>query len=205
MNHSILNTISTCLFFFIASISTAHAALHECGPTIRLRTLRTFLHSLIPIALRVSGVGCEADPIELIVALTINPFATGAEQFSEDVVYHFYFENESGARAQIDCSFSADQVVSCAGMGGLSAEARVGQIGVNGDLRVYAGLRDNPVSFDLDALESFTQIGHSRLHWSRGRFVCGIKCSGHRDRHQDHRHVERAQGQPQCAEDLGSL
>jgi hypothetical protein len=156
-----LNTISTCLLFIIASISTAHAdhgdttsAAHD--PIADLADLFTFVD---PHCAGVNGAGCEADPIELIVALTINPFATGAEQFSEDVVYHFYFENESGARAQIDCSFSADQVVSCAGMGGLSAEARVGQVGVNGDLRVYAGLRDNPVSFDLDALESFTQIG----------------------------------------------
>lgn len=105
------------------------------------------------------GTGCEADPIELIVALTINPFATGAEQFSEDVIYHFFFENDSGAAVQIDCSFSASQVMTCAGMNGLSATARVGEVGVNGDLRVYAGLRDDPMSFDLDAFELFQEMG----------------------------------------------
>jgi len=44
-------------------------------------------------------------------------------------------------------------------MGGLSAEARVGEIGVNGDMRVYAGLRDDPMSFDLEAAERFEQDG----------------------------------------------
>ena len=105
------------------------------------------------------GQGCEADPEELVIALTLNPEATGAEQFSEDVVYHFYFENDSGEEAQIDCSFSAEQVVSCSGLGGLSAQARVGETGVNGDLRVFAGLRDNPMFFDFEAFELFQQIG----------------------------------------------
>lgn len=144
-----------CLLLFVASVS-AETLNSDNDPVADLADLYAFVD---PHCQTVAGAGCEADPIELIVALTIKPFATGAEQFSEDVVYHFYFENESGAKAQIDCSFSASQVVSCAGMGGLSAQARVGEIGVNGDLRVYAGLRDNPVSFDLDALESFTQIG----------------------------------------------
>jgi hypothetical protein len=105
------------------------------------------------------GSGCEADPIELIVALTLNPAASAADQFSEDVVYHFYFENDAGIKNQVDCSFSADQVVSCAGFGSLSAEAPVGQVGVNGDMRVYAGLRDDPMFFDLPAFEAFQQIG----------------------------------------------
>jgi hypothetical protein len=106
-----------------------------------------------------AGQGCEADPEELVLALTLYPEATGAEQFSEDVVYHFHFENDSGERDQIDCSFSADQVVSCSGLDGLSVQARVGETGVNGDLRVFAGLRDNPVFFDFEAFELFQQIG----------------------------------------------
>jgi len=107
----------------------------------------------------VGGQGCEADPIELILALTINPNATGAEQFSEDVLYHFYFENDAGEDSQIDCSFSAGQVVTCAGMGGLSVSARVGEVGVNGNIRVYAGLRDDPFSWDLAAQERFQTMG----------------------------------------------
>jgi hypothetical protein len=112
-----------------------------------------------PHCVSVGGQGCEADPIELIVALTINPDATGAEQFSEDVLYHFYFENDSGEDAQIDCSFSAGQVVTCVGMGGLSVSARVGEVGVNGDIRVYAGLRDDPFFWDGEAAERFRTMG----------------------------------------------
>jgi hypothetical protein len=152
---------SACLLVYVASVSVVQAQAaavlnSEEDPIANLLDLYAFVD---PHCQTSGGAGCEADPIELIVALTINPFATGAEQFSEDVVYHFYFENDSGAEEQIDCSFSAGQVLSCAGMGGLSAEARVGEIGVNGDLRVYAGLRDNPMFLDLDALESFKEIG----------------------------------------------
>ena len=161
MKHSILNTIGTCLFFFIALISTAHADHGDStnaanDPIADLADLYTFVD---PHCASVNGVGCEADPIELIVALTLNPMATGAEQFSENVIYHFYFENDAGIERQITCSFSADQIISCEGMGGLSAEARIGEVGVNGDMRVYAGLRDDPMSFDLDAAERFKQIG----------------------------------------------
>jgi hypothetical protein len=155
MRKSFLLNSGVCLLLFAASVS-AQTLNSDMDPIANLDQLYAFVD---PHCQSVGGSGCEADPIELIVALTINPFATGAEQFSEDVVYHFYFENESGAESQIDCSFNADQVVSCVGMGGLSAQARVGEIGVNGDLRVYAGLRDNPVSWDIDALMQFTQIG----------------------------------------------
>jgi len=148
--------LNFCVYLLLVSSASAQTLNSENDPVADLADLYAFVD---PHCEPVAGVGCEADPIELIVALTIKPFATGADQFSEDVVYHFYFENESGTEAQLDCSFSADQVVSCAGMGGLSAQARVGEIGVNGDLRVYAGLRDNPVSADLDALELFTQMG----------------------------------------------
>jgi hypothetical protein len=146
----------TVYLLLMASAVSAQTLNSENDPVADLSELYAFVN---PFCQTVAGAGCEADPTELIVTLTIKPFATGAEQFSEDVVYHFYFENESGAETQIDCSFSASQVMSCAGMGGLSAQARVGEIGVNGDLRVYAGLRDNPLAFDIDALESFSQVG----------------------------------------------
>jgi len=108
------------------------------------------------------GAGCEADPTELILALTVNPAATGADQFSEDVQYHFYIENDKGDNSQIDCSFSAEQVITCAGTGSLnnlSVSAPVGQVGVNGDIKVFAGLRDDPMFIDAEMMEEFTEIG----------------------------------------------
>jgi hypothetical protein len=106
-----------------------------------------------------NGAGCTAEPEELILALTIDPGATRATQFSANVEYHFYFENDAGLSRQIDCSFSSDQVISCAGLNGLSVQAPVGEIGVNGDIRVFAGLRDDPFFADVEALEDFETIG----------------------------------------------
>jgi len=105
------------------------------------------------------GVGCEAEPEELILVMTVNPGATRATQFSDSVDYHFYFENDVGVSRQIDCSFTKDQIVTCAGLDGLSVQAPVGEIGVNGDLRVFAGLRDDPFFADLEALENFKTLG----------------------------------------------
>lgn len=105
------------------------------------------------------GVGCENPPDELILALTLNRGASGASLFSDAVEYHFYLENDSGQDLQIDCSFTAEQVVTCAGMGGLSVQAPVGEVGVNGDIRVFAGLRDDPFFIDGEALERFGQVG----------------------------------------------
>jgi hypothetical protein len=161
MKSSFLLRFGTVLFAFLASVSTALADHADStgaanDPIADLADLFAFVE---PHCVASGGTGCEADPIELIVALTLNPAATGGEQFSEDVVYHIYFENDAGIKNQIDCSFSADQVVSCAGFGGLEASARVGEVGVNGDLRVFAGLRDDPMFFDFAAFQAFQQIG----------------------------------------------
>lgn len=149
------------IFLLLASISVAMSDHHGTtnaanDPIADLADLYAFVD---PHCVASAGAGCEADPVELIVALTLNAGASGGEQFSEDVIYHFYFENDAGSKRQIECSFNADQVMSCAGMDGLFAETRVGQVSVNGDLRVYAGLRDDPMFFDFDAFEQFKEIG----------------------------------------------
>ncbi len=153
MNTSVSKFTATFLLIMLMPAATAVAA---ADPIAELADLYAFV---APDCVAVGGTGCEADPDELIVALTINRGATGAEQFSEDVIYHFYFENDADIERQIDCAFSADQVVTCTGMDGLEASARVGNVGVNGDLRVYAGLRDDPMWFDADAFDAFEEIG----------------------------------------------
>jgi len=125
-------------------------------PVADIESLYAFIE---PFCRAAGGQGCETPPEELILALTVNTGATGASQFSDSVAYHFHMENDSGQDLQIDCTFSAEQVVSCAGLNGLSVQAPVGQVGVNGDLRVFAGLRDNPAFVDIEALEMFGQIG----------------------------------------------
>ncbi len=120
----------------------------------------TQLYAFMNPACRVSGgTGCEAAPEELILALTVNPSATETTRFSDGVVYHIYFENDVGVASQIDCSISAGQVITCAGLNGLSVSAPVGEVGVNGDIRVFAGLRDDPRYIDAEALARFSTIG----------------------------------------------
>ena len=161
MKKTQLNCFMACLLVF--SMPAVNVVAQESGSThaekdsiANLADLYAFVD---PHCQAVAGSGCEADPIELIVALTLNRGATVSDRFSEDVVYHFYFENDSSHKAQIDCSFDTDQVMTCSGMNGLSASAPVGETGINGDLRVFAGLRDDPMFFDLDAFTSFNQIG----------------------------------------------
>ena len=106
-----------------------------------------------------AGAGCEAPPDELILALTVHPEATGASRFESEVAYHFYIENDAGQDLQIDCTFSEEQVIQCSGWGGLSVEAPLGQVVTNGDMRVFAGLRDDPLFLDVPALQDFSQVG----------------------------------------------
>jgi hypothetical protein len=128
----------------------------ENDPLADLLDLYAFVE---PFCLPGDGPGCEEKPGELILALTVHPFATGATQFSAGVDYHFYLENDSGVTSQIDCSFSPEQVVTCAGLNGLSVQARVGEVARNGDIRVFAGLRDDPFFFDREAFTDFESIG----------------------------------------------
>jgi len=120
-----------------------------------------------------TGITCEDEPEELILALTLHPFATGADQFPDDVIYHFYLENDSGTRSQFDCTFSFDQMITCQGLDGQSVRARVGDIGSQGDLRVYAGLRDDPVFFDLEAFADMEDNGISAFSSPGTDFFAG--------------------------------
>ena len=147
------------LFLFVGAL---HASDHADStaaandPSANLLDLYAFVD---PFCQAQAGVGCEEGPDGLTLALTLHPGATGATRFSSEVDYHFYIENDRGQDLQIDCSFSAEQVVSCAGLNGLAVQAPVGEIGVNGDIRVFAGLRDDPFFVDLEALQEFAQIG----------------------------------------------
>ena len=125
------------------------------NPVANLLDLYAFVD---PFCQAQGGVGCEEGPDELILALTLYPDATADSRFSSDVQYHFYIENDNGQDLQVDCSVSDEQVVSCSS-GGLAAQAPVGQVGVNGGMRVFAGLRDDPFFVDGGALQDFAQIG----------------------------------------------
>lgn len=152
--------LPTALFLASALQASDHydAPAASNDPVADLLDLYAFVE---PYCRAQGGQGCEEDPEELILALTVNPLANGASQFSDQVTYHFHMENDLGRDLQIDCEFSAQQVVTCAGMDGLSVQSNVGQVGVNGDIRVFAGLRDDPFFMDAEALQQFAQVGIS--------------------------------------------
>jgi hypothetical protein len=150
------------LLFLLSSPNAILASDHRDSPATDADPIADILDVyafMEPYCRTSGGVGCEAPPEELILVMTAHPEATSETKFSEQVSYHFHFENDVGVSQTIDCSFSADQMVTCAGLNGLSVTAPVGQPGVNGDIRVYAGLRDDPFFMDIVAFNNFTMIG----------------------------------------------
>ena len=150
------------LFLALLSGGTAWASSHTDSPAAAnnpVADITQFYAFMNPPCTVSGGAGCEAPPEELILAFTVAPAASEATRFSDKVMYHVYFENDVGTDSQIDCSVSADQMVTCAGLDGLSVTTAVGEIGVNGDIRVFAGLRDDPRFFDQQTLSRFGEIG----------------------------------------------
>jgi hypothetical protein len=92
------------------------------------------------------------DPNELIVILTFHPDAPRNARFSDAVEYRTRFDSDAGS-STITCTFpDSGNRVSCSGLGGaLSVEGPIETINDNGDLRVFAGLRDDPFFFDVGA------------------------------------------------------
>ena len=94
------------------------------------------------------------NPNELIVAITVLPVATPATRFSDAVEYRLHLDNgAAGGTTTITCTFPNDATrVLCRNVGDtLYAEGPLETIIDRDDLRVYAGLRDDPFFFDLDA------------------------------------------------------
>ncbi len=92
-----------------------------------------------------------SDASELILIGTVFPDAPDGARFSDAVNYLFHVDNGgAGGPSVITCNFGdGGQTFLCSGEGDvLSATGRVEQTVVNGDLRVYAGLREDPFFFD---------------------------------------------------------
>jgi hypothetical protein len=96
------------------------------------------------------------DAQELIIILTMNPFANTGSKFSDAVQYKIMLENMGGQSFDITCSATTEQIVNCNGPGNQQISGIVGQTHMNGDMRLYAGLRDDPFFFDLAAFNETT-------------------------------------------------
>jgi len=94
------------------------------------------------------------NPAELIVAVTVFPFANPLSRFSDAVDYRVHVDN--GAAEQVmTCRFPGSTRVECSGIAGLSVAGIVGKtLTGTGGLRAFTGLRDDPFFFDLDAFNA---------------------------------------------------
>ena len=153
--------VNTAVLAFLVSTAAVQASDYDSPAAANdpVADITQFYAFMNPACRVIGGTGCEAAPEELIVAFTVAPSANLSTRFSDQVIYHIYFENDVGTDTQIDCSISAEQMITCAGLNGLSVTAPIGEVGVNGDIRVFAGLRDDPRFFDGEALTRFGQIG----------------------------------------------
>ena len=90
------------------------------------------------------------DASELVAILTFHPDAPRNARFSDAVEYRMHFDNGAeGGRNTITCTFPDGLNVRCSGLGEtLSVEGPIERTVSDGDIRVFAGLRDDPFFFD---------------------------------------------------------
>jgi hypothetical protein len=101
------------------------------------------------------------DPEKVVMVMTVSPFAGATSSFSDAVEYHFNVEQlvDGGQRRDIVCTFGADNTYTCNGPAGVAASGMVGGNPTMGDsIRTWAGLRDDPFFFDLEAFKHTTGI-----------------------------------------------
>jgi hypothetical protein len=82
------------------------------------------------------------------------PNANFNSRFSDAVDYRFHIDNGL-AKIVISCRFgNTSTTVSCLGSNGIAATGNVGHTIQGTRMRLYAGLRDDPFFFDLDAFNA---------------------------------------------------
>ena len=92
---------------------------------------------------------------ETIIVNTYFPFATLNSRFSDAVEYKTFFENAAGGQTTITCrSSNGGTTVSCTGTGGLAASGLIERTNVGTGMRLWAGVRDDPFFFDVDAFNA---------------------------------------------------
>lgn len=95
------------------------------------------------------------NPSELIIAATVLPLATAGSRFSDAVQYRFHIDNgHDRGGSTITCRFPKGVRVDCDLDNGPHAGGQLGTINRTDGLRVYAGLRDDPFFFDLEAFNA---------------------------------------------------
>jgi hypothetical protein len=101
----------------------------------------------------------SADGSALNLVMTVFPAATDTSMFSDSVQYVFHLNSsqaygEAATPMDIICTFDAAQTIQCWIGGGDyvtgDASDTAGILSEGGDVRVFAGLRDDPFYFNLE-------------------------------------------------------
>lgn len=102
-----------------------------------------------------------------VFVMTVSPLADTTSRFSDKVDYEFRIEEIGGSgKFTIKCNADAGtpQKISCSGPGGSAKSIELNVVdpgsAANDDMRVFAGLRDDPFFFDLDAFKDVTSTGN---------------------------------------------
>jgi hypothetical protein len=92
---------------------------------------------------------------ETIILNTYFPVATFNSRFSDAVEYRTHITNNAGGETTITCRASnGGTTVSCTGPGGLAASGLIERTNTGTGMRLWAGLRDDPFFFDVDAFNA---------------------------------------------------
>jgi hypothetical protein len=103
-----------------------------------------------------------------VFVMTVLPLATPESRFSTDVTYTFWIREQGTTnRMDITCTVAQeaeDQTITCNGPNGSTDAVGFNAVeagnGTTDAMRVFAGLRDDPFFFDLDAFKSVLETGN---------------------------------------------
>lgn len=105
------------------------------------------------------------DENAIVLIMTVHPLAGAESSFSDAVTYTFnVLRTRDSALRTVDCTFESNGAFRCAGPGGAVANGTVGGGTAMGDsIKAWAGLRDDPFFFDLEAFRAVTAGGEGNV------------------------------------------
>ena len=154
----------TSLICLIVASAVAWASDHEAGPKV---TAEPAAH----VADVFAWMAPDGRHVNLV--MDVFPSATASARFSDKVQYVFHtrsratFTSATSVEENVICTFDAAQKISCWGGDSFvtgDASNPHGLASADGELLVFAGLRDDPFFFNASGFQAMTQaIAQSKL------------------------------------------
>lgn len=134
----------------------------------------------------------SSDGSKVVLAMTVNPNATGTSKFAADTMYVFHTASRASvsstqvALSDIVCSFDAAQKIACAvGDGSVTltgdASQATGLSRTDGKLKVFAGLRRDPSFANTQSLSSMRAAAKLSLQTAATADAAGCKATSDRN------------------------